>query len=362
MINTAHPEVRKLIGHDPSLIFQISYVTAFNFACLYWATNLDLWAIALLAATFGAFVRMRTFNFMHEICHRTFAPKMSGFWRTTALMLLEKPCFVTMFPYYKWYHLSHHSELGAQSLDEAQSLAKTFGKADGDLLNVYGIYAYRKSNDSFELANSQNTVFRRIFYFGFLQQFLGSAVYCWRMIANNPLFESFRLMRLWKKLDANLRQQARIAILDRTLWLLSTVAVGIFFGWKGLAFLVLSHLFYRGIFFHPCLSFWLAVHKSHESKDGGQCQPTTSVYGPVMTLFCGGVNYHTEHHDYASIPVGRLKTLKQMAPDFYETVPYYTGAFHVYKHLFQSVGEEWVYGCHNHGLRKADRQPSKNIA
>ncbi|KZP25646.1 hypothetical protein FIBSPDRAFT_950064 [Athelia psychrophila] len=59
---------------------------------------------------------------------------------------------------------------------------------------------------------------------------------------------------------------------------------------------------------HPCAEHFIAEHYLWD----GLAQETYSYYGPL------NVDYHTEHHDFPSIPWTRLPAL---APEFYDTIP-----------------------------------------
>ncbi len=83
-------------------------------------------------------------------------------------------------------------------------------------------------------------------------------------------------------------------------------------GPMALLYLGLSFLFSIG--FHPLGARWIQEHYL-VSPD----QETYSYYGP-LNLLAFNVGYHNEHHDFASIPWNRLPALKQMAPEYYDTL------------------------------------------
>src|SRR5579859_2367395 len=64
----------------------------------------------------------------------------------------------------------------------------------------------------------------------------------------------------------------------------------------------------------PFGAFWIPEHSSSEAG-----QETYSYYGRLNLLrFNRG--YHTEHHDFPSIPWNRLPRLRHMAPEWYDGV------------------------------------------
>ena len=87
--------------------------------------------------------------------------------------------------------------------------------------------------------------------------------------------------------------------------------------WLGSVFyLILSEMFVFGFLFHPFLTYFLSVHQSAETADGG-CQPTRSIYSPSLSLFTMNLTYHTEHHDFPSVPWYYLPRITTAAPKYY---------------------------------------------
>ena len=87
-------------------------------------------------------------------------------------------------------------------------------------------------------------------------------------------------------------------------------------GWAGLLYLVFSFFFSIGL--HPVGARWI---QEHYTNDPGQ--ETYSYYGPINRL-CLNMGYHNEHHDLPSIPWNNLPRLRAMAPEFYDTLKYYS--------------------------------------
>jgi sphingolipid delta-4 desaturase len=349
-----HPEVKQLIGNDSLLLLQVLLLPAINVFCLYLSSriNLGTWLgwleILALTAVVGACVRMRIFNIMHELCHGTVHILFSGKLKSIALMLVQYPAWGSVYPYYRWFHISHHSELGTQSVEESWRLARLFGKADGDRLIPLDLYASKKTERGTELESPPmtSTPLQRFFRYGLIIP-LGRGLILPVVIMLRLPGDLLRFARNSKKVSAEFRSNILNSFADRCLWILSVVLATVVFGWSALLFLVLSQCLYQGLLFHPCLAAWLAAHKSHDRRTG--CQPTTSIYGPVMTYFCGGVNFHTEHHDFPSIPATRLAALNKIASSYYNDIPKYTGAIDLYRDLLGSGDKQWVYGCQDQG-------------
>ena len=69
------------------------------------------------------------------------------------------------------------------------------------------------------------------------------------------------------------------------------------------------------------------------SKLSLQGQETYSYYGPLNALTYN-VGYHNEHHDFPQIPHSRLYRLRQIAPEFYNTLTWHTSwCWIIYKFL-----------------------------
>ncbi|TPX36702.1 hypothetical protein SmJEL517_g01206 [Synchytrium microbalum] len=85
-------------------------------------------------------------------------------------------------------------------------------------------------------------------------------------------------------------------------------------GW-GLTYMVLSLWFGFGL--HPAAAHFIQEHYTFE--DG---QETYSYYGALNYLFLN-IGYHNEHHDFTKIPWSGLPALRDLAPEYYNTVKYH---------------------------------------
>jgi len=87
------------------------------------------------------------------------------------------------------------------------------------------------------------------------------------------------------------------------------------FGWGPIKYLLLSD--YLAGSLHPCASHFIAEH--YVFVEGYE---TYSYYGWLNKL-CFNVGYHNEHHDFPNIPWTRLPKLREIAPEFYNTIPFH---------------------------------------
>merc|ERR1712169_89590 len=71
-------------------------------------------------------------------------------------------------------------------------------------------------------------------------------------------------------------------------------------GWQSLFYLITSRLFFTGFAGHPLLAYWITVHQSHRQTKT-TCQPTTSIYDPLVAFLTSNECFHVEHHDFPTV-------------------------------------------------------------
>ncbi|KAL1915913.1 uncharacterized protein VTP21DRAFT_6301 [Calcarisporiella thermophila] len=87
-------------------------------------------------------------------------------------------------------------------------------------------------------------------------------------------------------------------------------------GLRGLLYLFLS--LWMGYSLHPAAAHFIQEHYTFD--DG---QETYSYYGGLNWFFLN-IGYHNEHHDFTKIPWSRLPNVRQLAPEYYDTLAYHT--------------------------------------
>jgi sphingolipid delta-4 desaturase len=145
-----------------------------------------------------------------------------------------------------------------------------------------------------------------------------------RLAGRNPLGKSlwFLFFPLWQPLRI-----ARLKVPPFDRWVLINLLVQVSFlggltyfsgSWIPLVYMTLSSTFAVG--FHPVGARWI---QEHYIIPGFGAQETYSYYGP-LNILAFNVGFHNEHHDFMMVPWSKLPRVKQIAPEYYNSIHSHT--------------------------------------
>lgn len=259
-----HPEVRQLIGRNPWSFAVIAGVVAGQVGIAWIMSGQPLWLLLLVAYGVGAFTNHAMFVMIHEATHGLIF--RSRWANNLAACIADTINVMPSAISFRGYHLKHHAFQGVYELDadlpshwEARLVGRSVVRKSIWLL-------------LYPLVQAVRPVRLRE-----LQFINGWTLICWAMVF------SFDGLVLW------------------------------FLGPWALLYLFASMFFSVGL--HPLGARWIQEHYLAGEDD----QETFSYYGP-LNLVAFNVGYHNEHHDFASIPWNRLPRLREMAPEYYQSL------------------------------------------
>lgn len=276
MILEKHPEIKRLMGHDPLLKYYISALVIFNLVSSYYISKvLDLsyfWT-TVLAYFFGGVINHSILLAIHETSHnfifgqsRPLANRLFGIWANL-------PIIFPMSISFKKYHIEHHRYLALEGYDvdlptewEAKFFHNAFTKA------------------------------------------------LWLIL--QPVFYSLR------PFIVRPMPTSKLEILNVVIQLAFDVLLVYFCGFKALYYLMIGVLLSMGL--HPMASHFIAEHYMFDRG-----VETYSYYGPLNYL-TWNVGYHMEHHDFPYVPGSRLPEVRRIASEFYESLPQHKSLLDVF--------------------------------
>ncbi|KAF8837090.1 hypothetical protein BDN67DRAFT_1029963 [Paxillus ammoniavirescens] len=261
----AHPEVTKLMGHEPLTKYVVLGVVSlqlFIAVQLRHSHPLSFWFL-FLAYAVGGTANHNLFLAIHEITHNL---AFKGVNTNKALAVFANtPIGIPYSAAFKKYHIEHHKHLGEDGID-------TDLPTNLELLCLNNV-----------LGKTFFATFQIFFY------------------ALRPGFVRTQTPTRWHLINL-------VVQLVFDYMLVQT------FGIRPLLYLLFSSFFAGSL--HPCAGHFIAEHYVWD----GLNQETYSYYGPLNVL-AYNVGYHNEHHDFPSIPWTRLPALRTLAPEFYDTIP-----------------------------------------
>jgi fatty acid desaturase len=325
--------------------------------------SLPLWQVVVLAIFPGSIFSLWQLQILHDNVHGCLLDKQTqSFTILPNVFTVSKrhlqdaitfwgsmPSAFGYYLYLKYGHLSHHALLGSASLEQVfESSSRELD--DGDVLfvahrmNLLGNIGPKLSwNTNVDVpilgSNttnnlSPNSITLSISRFGFSFWKPGQAVWNAAVFATSFLFE--RVLLVFNDVVVALTGrnfffpnkpiqefQEPCAVYSRCAVLVRLLLLVLGGSWKTLFFLYLAETVWS-LPPHPACAMFITNHGSNhnnmddESSTGKACIPTSSTYaGRWYSILTLGTNYHTEHHDFPTIPFQKLARLHQIAPEFY---------------------------------------------
>jgi len=266
-IMQAHPQVTKLMGHEPLTKYIVLAVVILQFTVAYSLryTHPLSWKFLAAAYVMGGTANHNLFLAIHEITHNL---AFKGIKANKVLAIIANlPIGVPYAISFKGYHLEHHKYLGEDGIDV-------------DLPTRLELICL-------------NNVLGKVFFCTFQILFY----------ALRPGFVRSQKPTYWHFISV-----ATLLVFD---FLLATYVPG---GKHMFVYLIMSS-FWAGSL-HPLAGHFIAEHYVWDNLQ----QETYSYYG-WLNIFAYNVGYHNEHHDFPSVPWTRLPKLRALAPEFYDTIP-----------------------------------------
>lgn len=259
----AHPELKDLCG--PTLVtapFVLLLVGAQ--VALAWALRgSPWWALLATAWLVGAFIDHGLWVLIHECTHNLVfkSPRNNALLQMFANLPILFPAAIS----FRKYHLIHHRFQGDLEVD-------------ADLASPFEA----------------------------------------RLIGNTFLGKAFWMLNFWAFQALRVGRLKRVPFFDG--WYAANLAVQVAFiggswalmGPRAVVYMFLASIFAIGL--HPLGARWIQEHYLVKSP-----QETYSYYGP-LNLVAFNVGFHNEHHDVMRVPWTRLPRVKQIAPEFYDSL------------------------------------------
>lgn len=109
------------------------------------------------------------------------------------------------------------------------------------------------------------------------------------------------------------------------------------------AFIYMVAATFLGSGLHVCAIHFVAEHylitpETSYTNDPNATHDTFSYYGPINYLIYNG-GYHVEHHDFPRVSWKNLPRIREIAPEFYDTIPHHTSYVEVmFRFIFNHPG------------------------
>ncbi|WFD20178.1 hypothetical protein MCAP1_002422 [Malassezia caprae] len=300
----AHPEVRKLMGHEPLTKYVATAVVCLQIVAAVTLTQLCIspldWRFLLTAYILGGFCNQHLFLAIHEITHNLAFKSIAA--NRLMAIFANFPVGIPFAMTFKPYHIEHHKHLGEDGIDTDMPTKFEMLLLNNVLGKTFFAYVLSLTKSTFQL----------LFY------------------ALRPGFIRVQKLNGWHYI--NIAAQVTFDVL--ICYLCGSA--------RPLYYFLMSAFFAGSL--HPAAGHFIAEHYMFSNIE----QETWSYYGPLNILLYN-VGYHNEHHDFPSIPWTRLPALRELAPEFYNVLPYHTS--------WTMVILEFIFSKHSGMNMRVKRNP-----
>lgn len=259
-----YPEVKKLMGIDPSTKYKVLFWMTFQILSLHLLQGASWYTWLFCCYTLSGSINHMMTLAMHELSHNLGHKSIvvNRFLGIFANLTMGVPASAS----FKRYHMEHHKFQGEDVVDV-------------DIPTEWEGWFF-------------DSTAKKV-----LWCFLQPAFYSLRPMFVNP------------------KKPTKWEFINIACTITFDAIIVYFYGISGLLYLFVGTLFGMGL--HPVAGHFIAEHYVMNSG-----QETYSYYGPLNWLTYN-VGYHNEHHDFPYISGKNLPKLRAMAPEFYDDMPHY---------------------------------------
>lgn len=308
LILSKHPEIKSLMSIDPLFKWQVITLVLIQIITVFLLRNVTNWLILLpIGYSVTGVISHACAMAIHEINHgQAFG---SGRFHANAIlgMIANLPMIFPAALFHKKHHFKHHRYFGEPTID----------------LDIPSDWERNISRTPL-------------------------AKFKWLLVS--PFLTFFR----YSNAKSKSLQLELYSVCNSISQIAFCIMITYFCGIRMLIFLTISTVLATN--FHPVMGHRLTNHfylfKSDDSSlvkmnSAQSIGPTTletySYYG-LWNRFTFNAGYHVEHHDFPSIPGNKLPLLRKMAPEFYESLPFYTSwEKTIWNFIFDPSFGPWCY-------------------
>lgn len=299
-----HPEVQRLMGHEPLTKWIIIGVVSLQLSLSYYLRNTHpfTWKFFIIAYVIGATANQNIFLAIHELSHNLAFKKPVH--NKLFAIFTNTPIGIPYSASFGPYHQLHHKFLGDEIYDtdiptrfEAVLLSNILGKSFFATFQIF-FYAFRPmfvTRIKFTYIHLLNVLYQFIFNFIWIANF-GWYSYCYFLMS------SF--------LAGSLHPCSGHFIAEHYLLNIEEAIIG------GKLMLKLTPAERQPI---------NVTDESNVSREDVEFRKkyaleTYSYYG-LLNFFTWNVGLHNEHHDFPFVAWSRLWELNSLCPEFYNHLP-----------------------------------------